>query len=34
VWHNRADIASLKKYDGGLMDRCRYGPAAGSPKRC
>ena len=34
VWNNNADVATLRNRAGNVVDRCRYGSAASSPKRC
>jgi hypothetical protein len=34
VWNNGGDRATLKNSAGNVVDRCRYGAAADSPKRC
>jgi hypothetical protein len=34
VWGNRGDVATLRNRSGRLVDRCRYGVEARSPKRC
>jgi hypothetical protein len=34
VWNNSGDVATLRRRTGTIVDRCRYGPAASSPKRC
>lgn len=34
VWNNRGDVATLKNRSGAVVDRCRYGRGATSPKRC
>lgn len=34
VWNNGGDVAMLKTPSGKVVDRCRYGSSASSPKRC
>lgn len=34
VWNNTGDVATLRNRAGNVVDRCRYGAAASSPKRC
>ncbi len=34
VWNNRGDVATLRRPNGTIADRCGYGLAASSPKRC
>lgn len=34
VWNNTGDVATLRKASGKVVDRCRYGSKASSPKRC
>ncbi len=34
VWNNGGDVATLRNRGGKVVDRCRYGTAASSPKRC
>ncbi len=34
VWDNTRDRATLERPDGSVADRCGYGRAAASPKRC
>lgn len=34
VWTNSGDVATLINRAGDVIDRCRYGSAASSPKRC
>lgn len=34
VWNNRGDVATLRRANGTIADRCRYGRAATNPKRC
>ena len=34
VWNNRGDVATLRRSSGTIVDRCGYGLAASSPKRC
>lgn len=34
VWNNNGDVATVRNRGGNVVDRCRYGSAASSPKRC
>ncbi len=34
VWNNDGDAATLKNRAGDVVDRCRYGASASSPRRC
>jgi hypothetical protein len=34
VWDNAGDVATLRNRSGSIVDRCRYGSSASSPKKC